>query len=433
MAGAAHGHRDRCRNVFVVGLDERNRAILCAAPGLASCRFRALLNMPELYEVSRVSLHTLLDRAQRQLEAFDGPVDAVIGWWDFPVSSMVPILCRRLGLPSASLESVLKCEDKYWSRLEQRAVISEYPAFGIVALDTDDPGPPAGVGYPMWLKPVKSFSSKLAYKVHCRAEFDHAVREIRNGISRVGEPFDELLSFVDLPVEVAEVGGRACLAEQQAEGGQVTVEGYSVNGQVHVYGVIDSVNYPDTSSFLRYEYPSRLTEAVVRELTDVSVRVVRRLGLQPSTFNIEYLWDADSGTIMLVEINPRLSQSHAKLFEAVDGAPNLECMVRLALGEDPRLPHRQGKYAVAAKWFLRRFTDGVVTRVPTSAEIDDLQREIPGAQIVVLPAEGDRLSDLRWQDSYSYELADVILAARDRGELIAQYQRCEQALHFEFA
>ena len=46
----------------------------------------------------------LLDRAREQLEAADPPPDAIVGYWDFPVSSMVPILCRERGLASASLE-----------------------------------------------------------------------------------------------------------------------------------------------------------------------------------------------------------------------------------------------------------------------------------------------------------------------------------------
>ena len=82
-----------------------------------------------------IPLPDLLAEAQQQVEAFDGPVHAIIGFWDFPVSTMVPMLCERLGLRWASLESVVKCEHKYWSRLEQRRVIDEYPRFGLVDLD----------------------------------------------------------------------------------------------------------------------------------------------------------------------------------------------------------------------------------------------------------------------------------------------------------
>ena len=78
-------------------------------------------------------------------------VDAVVGYWDFPVTSMMPILCREFGLPSASLEAILKCEHKYWSRLEQQAALPEaVPAFGIA--DKENPTLPDGLEYPVWLK-----------------------------------------------------------------------------------------------------------------------------------------------------------------------------------------------------------------------------------------------------------------------------------------
>jgi hypothetical protein len=66
----------------------------------------------------------LLDRATDELERFArsgrGSVDGVVGFWDFPVQTMVPILRRRRSLSGPTLESVLKCEHEYWSRLAWR-------------------------------------------------------------------------------------------------------------------------------------------------------------------------------------------------------------------------------------------------------------------------------------------------------------------------
>jgi hypothetical protein len=45
--------------------------------------------------------------------------------------------------------------------------------------------------------------------------------------------------------------------------------------------------------------------------------------------------------------------------------------------------------------------------------------------------EGDRLSELTNQDSYSYELANIYVGAQDEAELIEKYQRCIRALPFE--
>lgn len=419
-------------NIFVLGLDEQNLDSLNDLPHLSQYRFHPLLTVQELTASEEIDLEALLNRAQRQLETFEGRVDAILAYWDFPASSMVPILCERFGLHSAPLAAVAKCEHKYWSRLEQQKVTEAHPAFGIVKLD--NPTAPEGVGFPMWLKPVKSFSSDLAFKVHDQHEFDDALAEIRQGIGRVGKPFDYLLGFLEgLPPEIAEIGGEACMAEAAVGGEQITVEGYVQHGRVHAYGVIDSINYEGTSSFLRYQYPSQLPAEISHRLIDISERVIRQVGLDDSTFNIEYFWDRHTDAINLLEINPRLSQSHARLFEAVNGLPNHQCMVRLSLGEDPELPYRQGEWSVAGKCFLRRFSDGVVRRVPTHDQIEHIQRSIPGVSgITIVPDEGRRLSELPGQDSYSYELADIFIGAHDTEDLDDKFDRATRALHFEF-
>ncbi|MGH3841932.1 MAG: hypothetical protein ACRDS0_10870 [Pseudonocardiaceae bacterium] len=106
-------------------------------------------------------------------------------------------------------------------------------------------------------------------------------------------------------------------------------------------------------------------------------------------------------------------------------------MVRLALGRNPELPHRQGPYRIAAKWFVRYWHDGVVRRCPTEQEIERVQREIPGVTVDVTVAAGDRLSELIGQDSYSYSIANIYVGAQDEAKLIDKFQRCVRALPFD--
>lgn len=433
MEGVAISTETTPKNVFVLGLDELNLQSLHELPHLSRYRFHPLLRVDDLVNPTDLDLPELLERAQRELESFDGRIDAIMGYWDFPVSSMVPILAHRFGLPSPPLESVLKCEHKYWCRLEQQQLIDEHPGFGLVDLAERDPRPPEGLRMPMWLKPVKSFSSDLAYKVHDEREFAEAAQAIRDGIGHIGKAFDDVLGLADLPKEIADIGGQACLAEEAVGGQQVTVEGYSTSEGAHVYGVIDSHNYDGTSSFLRYQYPSKLPEQVQDKLVRVSERLIDGLGLKPSTFNIEYFRDPETDELNVLEVNPRLSQSHDWLFECVDGVPNHLCMTQLALGEQPGLPRGEGEFRIAGKWFLRRFADGLVRRVPSAQDIERISVEVPGTQAIdVVPRVGDRLSDLPGQDSYSYELASVFIGADDQQQLEQRYQQVVDALPFEF-
>lgn len=419
-------------NVFVLGLDAHNKRLLHDLPDADRYRFLPLLADGELAGGESVDLPGLLDAAQQQVEAWvasEGPVHALIGFWDFPISTMVPVLCERLGLRWATTEAVVKCEHKYWSRLEQAKVIEEIPGFGL--LDLDDPVLPAGLAYPVWIKPVRSASSQLAFRADDPRQLAEAAATMRQGIGRIGDAFGSVLDLLDLPPELAGVGGSACLVEEAATGRQVTLEGYGHQGEIHVYGIVDSVPVPGGTSFQRYQYPSTIPAPVAERMTELTRRVMRQIGYNGTTFNIEYFWDAEHDALTLLEINPRHSQSHAELFAWVDGVANHHHMVELALGRDPRPPHREGPHAVAAKWFVRRSADGVVRRVPTPEEIARVERAVGDCVVEVTVEPGERLSERYDQDSYSYAIAHIHVGGASEDELVAKYEQAVAALPFD--
>lgn len=417
-------------NVFVLGLDLLNfESLLSLDEGY---RFHRLLSIEDLQQGQEIPFAELLEQATRQLESFDDSIDAIVGYWDFPISSMVPILAERFGLPGAPLPSVVKCEHKYWARLEQQEVTDAHPRFTLVNPDDDAEFEQLDLRPPYWIKPVKAFSSELAFRIDTLADLRVHLREVRDNLARIAAPFEDVLSRLELPPEIAEVGARMCVAEEAASGEQVTVEGFRAEADepVVVYGVVDSVPHPQVRSFERFQYPSQVPDAVQKRMIDVSDRVVRQMGLAWSTFNIEFFWDPDSDALTILEINPRHSQSHAKLFEYVDGVANHKHMVDLGLGRRPEVTDTTGPYALAAKWFVRHLTDGVVTRSPTAEEVTAAERAVPGTAVHLIARQGTRLSEMPDQDSYSYKLADVYVGADDEIELRAKYQQCLEMLPF---
>jgi hypothetical protein len=69
--------------------------------------------------------------------------------------------------------------------------------------------------------------------------------------------------------------------------------------------------------------------------------------------------------------------------------------------------------------------------VPSTAEIERVRHAVPGCTIAVGVRPGDRLSELRDQDSYSYQLASVHVGAADEEELTRKFERCVAGLPFE--
>ncbi|MEV0687275.1 hypothetical protein AB0I35_25735 [Nocardia sp. NPDC050378] len=422
------------KNVFVPGLTELQRAEISTVEIPGGLRLHGLLDYDSLVEAEEFDFDELLDRARAELDAFDGSVDAIIAHWDFPTSVIVPILAAERGLPAPSLESVLRSEHKLWSRMLQRESVPEcVPDFR--AFDPFDPNALDGIDldFPFWVKPVKAHSSQLGFEVHDPGEFATATETIRAEIGRIADPFDQALARVTVPADVRVAGGRTCLAEQIVTGTQAAPEGSMAAGEYRVHGVFDMRKDATGHSFAHLDYPAHTVPESVRDtMIEVSERYLRHVGYDNGCFNSEFMWDADTGKLWLIEINTRISQSHSDLFVKVDGTANHAVALDVALGRTPEMPHRKGRFAVAAQCMVPRYEDGVVTRVPDQSQIDALRRRFPDTVVNIDVAPGERLSELPNQDPYRYKLATLYLGAADHDELEQRYQDCLEALPFEF-
>lgn len=422
------------KNVFVVGLNDFNLEMLRHLRGADEIDYHRLLDPALFYETEEFDIPGMIKEATAQLEAFDGAIDGIAGYMDFPVSTMLPLLCERFGATSVSLEALLKCEHKYWSRLCQREAIPEHiPGFAAFDPFDDDALSKIGLQFPFFVKPIKSSGSRLGFRIEGPEDFDHAMEQMRAAIGTISEPFDYVLDQIELPPEVAEIGGGHCLAEEIIGGRQCTLEGYSFQGKVVSTGIIDSIRYPQVISFFRYQYPSKLPARVQRKMEKITERIMSHVGYDNSSFNIEYFWDEMIDKIWLLEINTRISQSHSNIFEKVDGVSNQQLTIDLALGRKPDMPRRQGSVPLAAKFFHRLFQgDAKVTRVPTAEEIAALEAKLPGTRILPQVKPGMWLSELPEQDSYSYAVAYVYMGAKNQSTLLRNYERVIKKLNFGF-
>lgn len=421
------------RHVYVLGCDAFELAQVKRLGQASSCVFHELASYQQA-KTGHLEAENLLRRARALLDRASGPIDAILGWWDFPVSTLLPILRREYGTPGASLESTLRCEHKYWSRLEQaRCVPDVVPGFELVDPDDLDAFGSLRLPLPLWIKPVKSVASHLGFRIETQADFEAALGRIRTSIGRLATPFDEILGYACLPDDIAPIGGRHCIAESIiSDGHQVTVEGYVHQGVTHTYGTVASVREgPQASSFARYQYPAHVPPEVDQAMRDVLVRFLAYVDYGPGPFNAEFYWDDDGG-VRLLEVNTRISKSHGALFEMVDGESHHAVNLSLALDEAPNPPHRRGRFEVAAKFMVRRVQDAAVDRVPGPNALRSVTRAYPGTLVKVHVRPGMRLSDLEGQDSYSYEIAEIHMGAQDEATLLANYHDALARLGFAF-
>ncbi|MEN8211154.1 MAG: D-alanine--D-alanine ligase [Thermodesulfobacteriota bacterium] len=419
------------KNIFVVGLDDFNLKILKRIKGSSNLCFHPLLDYWEIRGSDEYPVEDLIKRCENRLNRFEGSIDGIIGYFDFPSTDIVPIICKKYNLPAASIESVMKCENKLWARMEQAKIIKDHiPSFtgfnprDFQGLDKLD------MSFPFWIKPIRSFKSYLAFNIIDDNAFLQGFEKLKNSVHKITDPFRILLGYAQIPDDFKPFLDHSCIAESLLTGNQCTVEGYVYNGEVICYGIVDSIRDEDRSPFIGYVYPSRLPEYVKNKIIDLSTKVMTHLQYDNATFNIEYFYNPVDDSVCLLEINPRCSQSHAHLFEKVDGVSNLSVMVDLALGRRPEFKKGDGRFNCAAKYMVRVYEDGIITKIPWEKDIEQLKKRIPDAEIKILADVGTRLSKLENQDSYSYELMDIFIGAKSLLDLAQRYDTCLNMLPF---
>jgi|SRR6056297_183276 len=432
----------RDKNIFVLGDDPFNEQHhLRPLSAKYGYNFHSLMAWQDSSADSHGVEETLAE-ARRRLRCFDGSIDGLLVFYDFPVSLLAPILCAEFELPSPSVEAVLKCEHKFWSRKLQQEVVPDFvPAFSHLGLDEspreawDRLTGEAGLTAPFWIKPVKGVLGQLAFRVDSLDALRQAMQEADQKVDRFAKPLQVLLDQINIPLPnflTKPHALRMFLAEEDVLVPLAcTAEGYRFGGQTHLHGIVDSVRYPEHSAFHRYQYPSQLPGTVQARIADASKRVMEHIGFDGGAFNIEYFWDPQSDRLSLLEINPRISQSHSPQFQMVDGDANMKVIADLALGENPQVVHGEGRFAIAAKIMLRVFAkDAMVTRTPGDADIEAVCQRFPGTLIRPRVQLGQQLSEQQHTDSYSWEIAEIYMGADSEEELLSHYNEAVERLDF---
>jgi biotin carboxylase len=350
-----------------------------------------------------------------QLEDFDPqgflaecealPADAVLGTKD-QSALLAALLAERRSLPGPSPQALVDCQHKPTSRAAQARVAPEAtPAFAPLE-DSEPPFEP-----PFLVKPVVGRLSQNVYRIDDPSDLRGVYEN-----DRYTTRYAEIAALAG--ADPASVHG--FLAEELLSGLEVTLEGYVHGGRVTTIGVTDSVKYPGTLSFERFEYPSTLPEERQAELSNVAAHVLPALGFDGGFFNVEF-FVPEEGAAQIIEVNGRIASQFAPLVLALHGRSTYDALFELALGEDPGwkagLPD-----GVAVSYVLRVFADAFVEAVP------DLD---PDVEVLVRP--GLYLSEQGTNDSQSYRLAILYGVGETREEAVERCRARAQSLSFRLA
>ena len=393
------------------------------------------------HDYASISLEDLICNVAKDADFAAGPLEemdailakiagvrlaAVVSTDDYPGSALAAAIAKELGLPGPDPAVTLICQHKYLARRAQEKLVPDaVPPFALI--DVAETAPlPDGLRFPLFVKPVKSFFSIGAERVD-EPEALAALLPRWAAQDQFFAPLDEMLQRY----AGATIGSKRLIAEGVLRGEQVTVEGFVHDGKATVMGVVDSVMFPGTLAFARFDYPSALPGDVQQRMTDIAATLMPELGFDNGMFNIEMMYDPSSGAISIIEINPRMASQFADLYEKVDGTNSYAVLLDIAQRRAPRVMRRQGRYRFAASIVLRSFEDYVVAALPSEADLERLERSYPDIRIEILARVGRVLSS-EMQDGTSYRYGIVSLGGKDRDDVLAQFAACRDGLGIVF-
>jgi hypothetical protein len=417
----------RRRRILVLFADEWDRS-MAARHGAADFAFEGfdLFRFPGNARLFTFDIFRFVDRLARRYAraGLDGIVtsDEQFG----PVAAS--LLGERLGLAHTPLEAVITAQHKYYARQAfERALPECNPRFGLLGRDFRRTRE-VPLAFPFYVKPVKAAFSVLARRVDSYGELDRHARFSwfeQAIIERLVRPFGDVMRRRS----AFDVEPFSLIAEEIVDGTQVTVNGFARDGAITMLGVVDSLMYPGTDQFQRFQYPSALPPAWQAGAEDAARRALAAVGFTHGMFNVELRVCAATGHPKVIEINPRAAGQFYDLFERVDGYNLFDALVALEAGEEPRIRRREGPSAVAASFVMRDLAGAGLGRWPERGEIAALRARHPEARLMFYLKRGaDLRREMKWLGSYRYGIAN--LGARSPGELFAAYDRIHREVGF---
>lgn len=377
------------------------------------------------------TFYCILKCLQPTIDMYKNRIDGVLGTGDLYGCVFAAYISSELGLPGTTTKSIIMLCHKYYSRQLQKSIVPEaVPEFDVV--NPYSIKKPNKLDYPFFIKPVKGTMSILAQMVHNENELKKVCKlSIRHRLQAWTwyRPLNQFFSIYGL----TQVSTFNFIAESPLYGQQVTVEGFVRNGLVTVMGIVDSIMYPNTISFQRFEYPSSLKPNIQNQMIDITTRLMSKSTLNHSLFNVEMFYNQSNDQISIIEINPRMSYQFSDLFKLVDGISSFEIQLQLAVGKEhiEWMPGK-GNDKFAASFVMRRFTNARVLRIPDQTEINQVINLYPSSNVKITCHTGQWLSD-NDQDIGSYRYAIVNMSAQTREKLYQAFEHVQTMLTFEFS
>ncbi len=246
------------------------------------------------------------------------------------------VLADEVRLRGPSPEAVFLCLHKLYGRR------AELDPIRCQALLLDEPLPV--LTYPAYLKAPWLKLGLLGFKVasddETREAMDLARRELPAWTRQYYPLFARAVDLGKYPLATTDM----MLVEEFIEGRQVTVEGWSLHGEIRIWAMTDTNTFAGTRVIDSFSTPSRIGEETAETLREKTIDTIRAFGFDGGFFNIEY-WLTEGG-VRLTEVNGRSAACFGGIYELAFGVDIFAAVADVATGCEPRAcPRPAGRVA----------------------------------------------------------------------------------------
>jgi len=387
-----------------------------------------LFKFPHFLKLPFLNIDLMVDRIIKKFQK--NKIDAILSSDEYIGAIIAAAVSKHLGLPGGDASKIILAQHKYFSRLQQQESCPEASVnCQLIPQKIGNDFVP-DLPYPFFVKPVKGTFSLFAKKVESFADLKNHLAFTwyeRKVLRILAKPFNDLLHRYSK----LEKDANFFIGEELIDGAQVTLDGYVWEGQVKVCGIVDSIMFPGTNIFERFEYPSRLPLDVQQRMEKIVIDLMSDMGFQNAQFNVELFYNEKINELHIIEINPRLSYQFGDLYENVDGLNTYQILLDLATGNEPGFKKGAGEFSCTASFVLRTFEGKELRSIPSQNDIDHFNARYQESNIKVYGKRGTKMSsEMRAIGSYRYGIVNV--GAHSMLDLFAIFEDVVDSLPFSF-
>jgi len=329
-----------------------------------------------------LNLHDLDEAVRSAVEfARTAPIDVVVGVDDH-TTVVATAISAALGLPHNPVSAVAAARNKHRMRELLSGQGVPVPRFALFSVDDDPMTIAEKIAFPCVVKPISLSASCGVIRANNRDEFVAAFHRVATLLEKLGR-------------ETVGEGAGKILVEDFVPGREVALEGLLTDGELQVLALFDKPD-PLNGPFFEetiYVTPSRLPEAVQREIASCAARAARALGLREGPVHGELR--VSDRSVWVIEIAARsIGGRCSRTLRFAAGMSLEEVILRHALRMDMPSLAREGRAAGVMMVPIPRA--GMLEEVRGREEalavpgIEDLEITAqPGDELVPLP-EGTR-------------------------------------------